>query len=322
MADPAPGKQLGFFSEEGHDFSVVVVDGTPILLPQVANGRIHFGMANPKPLVISQAKGIGLPVRFVYNLQGSTANELVVRQDSPIRAIADLKGRKLGIGALTWGNASMGRAILKEHGLEWGKDVEIITIGTGPAAWRQLSSGGVDATWLFFAEDERMARSGVSIRRVARPAKDVQFPASAVLASEDTIKRRPAMVAGHGRAIAKSTVACAAAPEACARSYWEFDPSTRPAADKEEDWVKATVPVALSLQPSLTYTPERSPQLWGRFPDPLWRNYADYLTKADLIPAGSLDPEKLSTGAFVAEFNRFDPEAVRARAHARAFKAI
>src|SRR5262245_60503858 len=103
-AAPMYAVALGFFAEEGIDPEFVSVDGSAILLPQIASGAIHFGMPNMDLLAIALDKKEPYPVRAFYNLYRSQVFEFVVLEDSPLRTIADLKGKKLGVGFRTWAN--------------------------------------------------------------------------------------------------------------------------------------------------------------------------------------------------------------------------
>ena len=107
------GEELGFFKEEGiGPLEYVSVSGSAVLLPQVANGQVQFGYANPDLAVIALAKGEPLPVTFVMNWLRSQTFEFVTLESSSVRELKGLKGRKMGVGALTWGNLPLSRAML------------------------------------------------------------------------------------------------------------------------------------------------------------------------------------------------------------------
>jgi len=89
-----------------------------------------------------------------------------VLQDSPVKALKDLHGKKLGVGALSWGNLPMSRLMLGSAGVTWMKDVQVLPVGVGPAAWQRLKSGSVDALNLPATQNEMMAQAGTPIRRL------------------------------------------------------------------------------------------------------------------------------------------------------------
>src|SRR5690625_3572345 len=61
------GDTLGFFAEEGLDLEYVSIQGSGVLIPQLANGSIEFGIATPDLAVIAAAKGEPFPVKYFYN---------------------------------------------------------------------------------------------------------------------------------------------------------------------------------------------------------------------------------------------------------------
>lgn len=314
-ADLLYGKELGFFAEEGIDLQLAgFTGGTAVVVPQLVNKSVLFGLGESSLLIANTAKKTPVPVRFVYNYLSSTVYDYTVRSDSPIKGIADLKGKKVGVVSMAAGNIMMTRAQFKEHGLSVPADVTLVPVGSGPAAWKQLQEGKVDALNLWASEDAKMMLSGMSIRRI--PHSDQLRPifSSAVMAHVDTIKDKPQLVAGMGRAMAKSSVACNAAPEKCARAFWRFDPTSKPTADKEAEWVKGTVAVLEAQYAAIHWALKRNPQ-WGAFDPAVVDTYVKVLEQGGTIPAGAtVGANDIVTNQFVPEFNKFDALIVQRKA--------
>ncbi len=307
------GIELGFFREEGVELSPVGFQGTGVLIPQVINKSVQFGLVASQPLVLALAQDKPMPVRLVYNRLRSTTADFAVLADSSIQSLADLRGKRLGILGFNYSTTVITQAALKRLGIQWQKDVEVLPVGFGPAAWKQLETGQVDALNLFAAETAKMIAAGLKIRRIPYP-DDMRKTFSGVVAVHtDTIEERPDLVTAVGRAMAKSTIACAAAREACARSFWTFDPTSRPAPDKEVEWVRNTVAAIEAAYPSMNYFPDNDAK-WGSFPPKDFDNYIETLKDLGLITRTDLPREMLYTNQFVATFNTFDAEEVRRRA--------
>ena len=92
-------------------------------------------------------------MKFFYNHIYSNIWEMVIPDSSSIHSFKDLKGKKIGVGGLSWQNVPVTRALLKEEaGLEAGKDYTFIAVG--PRAHRPGSP----------SPPERSMRSISSIR--------------------------------------------------------------------------------------------------------------------------------------------------------------
>lgn len=310
------GSKLGFFKDEGLQLDVISVTGSAVLLPQVASGQVHIGYANPDLAVIALAKGEPLPVRFVANWLRSQTFEFVVLDNSPLKTLADLKGKKLGVGALTWGNLPLSKAMLATVDLGWNKDVQVLPVGLGAAAWRRLQTGEVDALNLFVGEHGRMELAGIPIRRLPMPEAFRSIFSNGFVASEKMISEKPKLVSGMVRAIVKSWAACKANTEACVRAYWEAVPTSRPPADKEAEQLKTDMRQAMFDRNQLDDFGGASVRRYGDFPEDAWRRLIKVMHEEGLIARADLDLSKLYTGRFVDEFNAFDPAAVERAARA------
>ena len=190
------GEELGFFRDENIKPEYSLVTGSAVLFPQIATGRVDIGLPNPDFLVIAAAKGEPLPVRFVMNWFRSHGFEFVVLDKSPVRQLSDLKGKKLGVGALTFGNIPLSRAMLASVGVGWRRDIEVLPVGIGPAAWRRLETGEIDALNLFVSQHGAMELAGIPIRRLALPERFRAIFSNGWAASNDLIEKKPRVIEG------------------------------------------------------------------------------------------------------------------------------
>ena len=305
----AYGISLGFFAEEGLDPELVAVQGGAIVLPQIANKKIEFGVVNPDLAIMALAKGEAYPIRFVYNLYTTQIFEFAVLASSPIKTLADLKGKKVGVGALSWSNLPMSKAMLKDVGLTWQENVQVLPVGVGPAAWSRLKTGSVDALNLFGHQHEAMALSGTPIRRLPLPEKFRPLFSNGIIVHEDTIKENPALVEKVGRAIAKSTYACSLNYEACAKGFWTIEPSSRPTPDKEAAWVAQYA--ALNKVDINFIQGAQAKGHSGEYGAAQWRDIIRIMKDAEQITTSDLPVEKLFTNQFVRAFNAWDRAAVQ-----------
>jgi ABC-type nitrate/sulfonate/bicarbonate transport system substrate-binding protein len=88
----------------------------------------------------------GAPVRFMFTTFSRPMFWLYSRPD--LRTVESLKGKKVGVSSLGSGPDSLLRELLKKRGLEGGRDVAILAVGSGTARFFALQAGSVDAAML------------------------------------------------------------------------------------------------------------------------------------------------------------------------------
>ena len=181
---------------------------------QVGAGNVDMGGGVGETSMIVRPND--LPVRGVALLGSHPLFQLVTRKESGVKAISDLRGKKLGvIGYQDTGYYAL-LALLASAGLKR-SDLEIQAVG--PAGVTQLmiakSLDGIIAVpeWADTIETAGVALDYFSIEAV--------FPAmaQAILASDKVIKERPAVVRGFVKAVLQSVRDCIADPAAAARDY-------------------------------------------------------------------------------------------------------
>ena len=306
-------KQLGFFRDEGLDVDIVEFNGTGTLLPQMTAKRVHVGYPNPDVLIISRQPGKDpLPIKYFYNATRESAWEFVVPADSPIRDLKGLNGRKLGIGALTFGNVPITRAMFKELGV----NVELVPVGVGAPAFLAFREKKVDGLNLFDSQHATLEVQGTAIRRLAMPKKYQSLFSNGFVAHEDMLRDNPKALAGFGRAIAKTSVFCEANRAACVRAFWALYPNQKPAGVDEAKAVADGIRIMAARFDKYLDFDGASERRWGEFPPQAWRDFAAVLHEGGQLSTKDVPVETCYTNALVPEMSRFDAAAVVARAKA------
>lgn len=152
VATFAIAKDRGYYREEGLDVELIAMAsavGTQALI----GGNVKFstlGGASLPPVLR------GAPLRFLFATFSRPMFWLYARPE--IRSVADLKGKKVGISSLGSGPDSILRDLLKKHGIDGGRGVAILPVGSGTARFYALQAGSVDAAMLsipaiFMAQD-------------------------------------------------------------------------------------------------------------------------------------------------------------------------
>jgi NitT/TauT family transport system substrate-binding protein len=152
IIDDAPiyvGIKEGFFAKQGIKVTPVLAESGSDIIPAVLSGSEQFGFSNNTSLVIASSKG--LPVTIVSGalLAGSSTasgySELIVRASSPIKSLADLKGKTIAVNALgNVGPLSINDALQKAGVNPSSVHYEVIPFPSMDAA---LEKGSAEVVW-------------------------------------------------------------------------------------------------------------------------------------------------------------------------------
>ena len=162
------------------------------LLEALGSAAIDIGGVGGSPFAFAYAGGAKIKVVFATrrpNGRGSAASAIVVPGKSPLRRVADLKGRRL---ATVRGSAGQDLALqlLEAHGLE-AKDIHWVYLNNSEAK-AALGTGAVDAwsTWGSYV--------GVALLkdgdRVMGDGRDLPAQANFYAASDDAIATKRAQL--------------------------------------------------------------------------------------------------------------------------------
>ncbi len=115
------------------------------LLEAVGAGAVDLGEAGDAPFLFAYASGARIKA-VQAGKSGGSATALLVRKGSPIRGLADLRGRKIATGRGSIGHYLLLR-LLEEAGLS-PTDVQVVFLNPGDAK-AAFTSGAIDAwvTW-------------------------------------------------------------------------------------------------------------------------------------------------------------------------------
>lgn len=315
MAHLTFGKELGLFKEEKLDYEVVSMQGTFPVIQQILSGGFDTGYVGVETVVNALQPGaVPIPLRFVFNYARQSIWEIVVPEASPIKTLADLKGKTIGIAGPTFGNVPVTKAALGVVGVQ-PNQFTFFTVGTGGPAFRAMTTGQVDALNLWDTMHATLEATGYKVREISFPAEFQGNPSHGFAVTDDLIKTKPEFVARFGRAIAKSIVACDANLEECIRSFWRAYPAQKPQGPENEAMAKELKILSARMKKLMYFGPGEKP-LMGSFTDQEWRGVINSLKLGGVISVTDLPMDKLYTNRFIADFNKFDRADVIKRAKA------
>lgn len=308
------GDALGIWKKENLEVKTITFAGAGTLVPQVASGHATVGLPVVDPILAAYAAGRGnLPVQYFYNATPTNTLEYAVLANSPIKTIAQLKGKKIGVGALTWGTIPTSRAVLKEAGLSE-VDYQIVPVGILGSGFQALRTGQVAALNYNSSWHDQLELTGTKIRRLTYPGVFGDVPANGFIANSDALKKDPDLYARFGRAYTEALYACSVNVKACVETFWKEHPETRPSSgDPTKNLADAEELVRRRLVRVMN-TPDGKPVVPGQFNLALLTDYIKHMAADGEFKSTNVPVNELFSNALVPEFSKFDTQTVRREA--------
>lgn len=297
--------ELGYFKDENLDVSIVIGEGSGNAIQQLVTGNVDVALASPSPMLAAIARGVKL--KSVYVTYQRNPFRLAVPEASPIKSVAELRGKTIGVSSLTGGGVGMTRTMLTEAGLERGsyKLLEVGRVATGMVA---LQNGTIDAYVAGPSDYIAMENRGLKQRDLVLPKYQTLFD-DPVIFQASFVEKNPDVVVGVGRALAKASVWAQANPEGAISLI-----GRRFAAEAQNrDYAKPFMAEILKLYAP----PAGSGGKWGYNDPAAWQLTTDVLVKEGEIKT-AIDPKAVYTNEFIDRFNDFDKNAIATEA--RQFK--
>jgi NitT/TauT family transport system substrate-binding protein len=306
--------ELGLFRDENLDVEYVVLAGAGALLPQLLQKNITIALPLPETLLSAHKTGEPpLPASYFYNAGPSNTLEIAVKADSDIRTLADLRGKSIGVGALTWGTIPQTRALLRSVGLTPGRDVQIVAVGVLGAGFHALREDRVQAlnfnsTWIDLLEQE-----GVSARRLAYPPIFRRMVVNGYIAHRSTLDDNPGLLERFGRAWTRALIVCDINPRACVEAFWRKNPAARPQGDSEGALATNVRLLQRWIEPILRDEngKTRAP---GAYDLDIIRTYVGEMHRFGEFDSENIPLDAYFSNALVPGFSKFDRDALIARA--------
>jgi sulfonate transport system substrate-binding protein len=168
----------------------------PPLLEAINVGSIDFGYVGDTPPIFAQAAGARIRYVAAVKSDGST-QAIIVPGDSPIKTLADLRGKRIAFAKGSSANNLL-VAALEKAGLSWS---DITPAPLAPAdATAAFVKGSVDA-WTIWDPYLALAELKQNARVIIFD-KDVHHPNSFYIAGADFLEKYPELVGRLNRSFA------------------------------------------------------------------------------------------------------------------------
>ncbi len=301
------GIPLGFYREQGVDAEFGTAAGSAAALQLVATNQAQLGYVGMETLILAKQRNPTLPVTAVFLQDRQNIYEVVVAEDSPIRSLADLRGKTIGVANLASGAIPSLRAMLADAGINPQTGVELVPVGNGAAAAAALRAGRVQALSLFRAQHAIIETLGYKLRYFTR-----EQPSSALVTNTNFLRQNRDAMASTLRGVIAGSIFAQIAPQATVREHWKM--FTRPTGISEEEALNRAA-----------YVLRRASELWKRWDDPAvkwgdmtlaqWDAMQSFMVQQQLMDR-AIDSNTLFTTELIETINRMDTAPIVARARA------
>jgi NitT/TauT family transport system substrate-binding protein len=311
-------KQLGYFEKEGYDVSLLAVGGSNESAIQISAGNGEIGAASPGEALVGMQSG-KLDIRYFYSLYYANIWSVAVMPDSPIKSMADLKGKKLGVQSMGSAGTTFGRAFVTQAGLDPQKDISFLPVGMGAQAITSVRQKMVDGVVYWDAALAKFITAGLDLRIIPSPENLRTLPDVGLLAKPETIAKNPNMLIGVTRAVAKGYDFTVANPEAAVTITWKAYPEARVQDADPAKALAAGVMVCMGRM-AIWNTPKAGDKHGTLFVDD-WQRLVQFMVDQKIMP-GPIAAEQVVTNALIDKINGYDRAAVIAEAKAMKLDAI
>jgi NitT/TauT family transport system substrate-binding protein len=185
------GMKEGIFQKYGIELDIAAFGGDAKLQQALASGGVDFGLGSGPAMAFAVK---GAPIVAVASFANEPADiSIVVGANSPIKSVADLKGKLIAIsttGSLTdW----LAKRVSFTEG--WGTDgIRRVAIGDAPAQTAALISGQVDAQMGSTENGFQLEERGVGRVLVGMETYAPHFVTHVIFARKDVVAQKPDMV--------------------------------------------------------------------------------------------------------------------------------
>ncbi|MDX2266162.1 MAG: aliphatic sulfonate ABC transporter substrate-binding protein [Hyphomicrobiales bacterium] len=233
----------------------------PPLLEALNAGAIDFGTTGDAPPIFAQAARANL---YYIAAHGGAQNAIIVPDNSPIKALADLKGKRIAFGKGSSAHSLL-LAALEKGGLTFG-DIEPSYLAPADAG-AAFARGSVDA-WAIWDPFLAVAEGQQPVRILAR--SDDTYPAlSFYLANKEFADKHPAIVSKIADVLSKGTDWSKANKDEAARLFSE---ATKVAIEAQRTTVERTQLFVSPLTPEIVARQQKTADRYlalGLLPKPV-----------------------------------------------------
>lgn len=298
-------KHAGFFAEEGLDVEIRYSQGAPQATQIAASNGADMGFFGFEPYL--QGYASGMRGKFYYAYGDHNLFFIAVPENSDIKSIADLKGKKIGVSNMGSGSLIIARAMLRSAGIDPVPQM-FVPVGIGEQARQALNSGQVDALSLWDFAYANLQRSGLKFRFFQHPEVG-QINNQGIFISDAAVKANREKAIKLLRALVKSRIFIRENLDAALRIYWKENPAAKQGSSEKDAYEKGMAEMVF-MSPIVNKT---APKEIGRFDIRGMAKYLDVMRQEGVLK-GDLVSEDFVSNDLISAIGEIDPEPIKKRA--------
>jgi NitT/TauT family transport system substrate-binding protein len=195
-------QDYGFFAQQGLRVTIKKIASSAAIITGLEKGEVDITAGSYVAYIAAQAAGARFRILAEASALQPDTRVLVVAGDSPVRSIADLVGKKIGLNGTNSIGTLLISALLAEHGISPRK----VTFVTDPEGFPAMPAELADGAWAaaFLAEPYvTLAGEKYGERELADldQGATVNFPIDGYIATQGWAEKYPKTVAAFVRAI-------------------------------------------------------------------------------------------------------------------------
>lgn len=297
--------KAGFFKEEGVEIEMRYSQGAPQATQIAASNGADVGLVAYEPFLSGYSSG--MRGKFIFNSYDYNIFFMAVPEDSPIKTVADLAGKTIGVTNMGSGSLIVARSMLRGAGID-PKPSVFLPVGFGDSAMQALKSGKVQALSLWDGGYAGLERAGMKLRYLHHPTIGFIGNGGLLVSEKSLAENREALVK-MVRALVKSRIFIHENFDAALKLYWQANPAAKKGATDQEAYEMGMSEIKF-MSPYLKETPIEK---IGRFDLPGLEKYFGIMKQEEVLKA-DLKPAAFATNELLDQIGSIDVAAVKRRA--------
>lgn len=298
--------KLGFYASEKVEPDIINMSGVAPTMQSVTTGNSEVASLSPLALFNVWVNNKDIDLVCVYCWLRQVSWGVAVKPDSPIRTLADLKGKKIGIRNQGDTGYIGTRPMLKEIGIDPDKDVEWIPIGEGGPAGDAIYKGRVDAMGFWDGAFARIEIAGFPLRYLPNSPGMQQLFGNSYAVRKSQYGKNKQLLTGFFRAMAKSSVFAVANPEASIKLAWEVFPESKPKGKSEAEALSEALKIVNSRKDKWLPGSWSADKRWGAMSTAEWQAAVAFNGMQEQIK----DVGGFFSNEMIDDINKFDAAAI------------